>query len=180
MSQFSYSNCGAQLLNHYCDPCDEGELGGVSSIFFYKDGAFSGVPVTADFTNGVQNGLVVVIPETRGTFDGGTPNYGKGFGRRTTTYDSSDYKLTYTDRNYKQNNTFYNSAQSQTEWNVGWCSETLIHLSGTPVTIYGKDPHTEEVKNKIYWEVECTWNSKNKPLIYPTPTGVFECFVLIP
>lgn len=179
MSQFSYKLCGEDFLNHICDPCDEGESDGVRSAFFYKDGVFSGTPTTAQFRAGYLAGKVIIIPEVRGTGDGGTPTYGNGFGDRITTYESSDYKMTFTDPNYSLNRDFYDSAQSQTQWNFGWRTETLIHMSEKKVTIYGKDPHSGDLKKKIYWEVEVTWNSKNKPKIYPTPDGVFECFTLI-
>lgn len=175
MSQY-YPQCGDELLDHWCDPCDEGEGDGVRSIFLYKDGTFSATPTTQEFRDGVTNGNIVIIPETRGTFDGGAPTYGKGFGDRTTTFESADYKLTYTDPNYYRNRSYYNSAQSQTQWNIGWRSETLIHLSEKKVTMFGKDPHTDDNKKKIYWEVETTWTSKNKPLLFPTPSDVFECF----
>jgi hypothetical protein len=172
-------SCSEALLNHVCDPCDDGEGSGVRGVFYYKDGAFGGTPTQAMFEQGAEDGTIIVIPKTRGTYDGGTPTYGKGFGDQEQTYEGSTYKLTYTDPNYKLNNDFYDNAQSATLWNVGWRSETLIHLSEKVVTIYGKDPHSDDNKNKVYWEVDVTWSSKDKPRIYDMPAGIFQCFQVI-
>lgn len=176
-----YPTCSEELLDHFCDPCDDGELGGVRSIFYYKDGAFSlsQDPSAAEFEAAVAAGLCVIVPSTRGTYDGGAPTFDKGFGDTDQTFASSSYKLTYTDPNYVQNRAFYNALQSQSQWMIGWRSETQIHLSEKTVTAYGKDPHQEDVKTRVYWEVEVAWVSKVKPLIYDTPSGVFECFQVI-
>lgn len=174
-----YASCSEDILNHVCDPCDEGEGDGVRHVFYYKDGSFAAAPTKTEFEQGVESGDVIVISDTRGTFDGGTPTYGKGYGDRISSYESSTYKVTYSDRNYVRNRAFYNGLQSQTSWNFGWKSETQIHLSEKKVTAYGKDPHTDDITKKVVWEVEVTWASKTKPLIYDSPDGIFECFQIL-
>lgn len=176
-----YPTCSEELQSHFCDPCDDGELGGVRSVFYYQDGVFAltNAPSKSEFDAGIAAGTVIIIPSTRGSYDGGSPTYDKGFGDTDQSYSSSTYKLTYIDPNYVKNRDFYNSLQSQTQWKIGWRSETQIHLSEKTVTAYGKDTHEEDVKTKVYWNVEVSWVSKIKPLIYDTPASVFECFQVI-
>lgn len=167
---------------HVCDPCDPGEGDGVRSVFFYKEGAFAtATPTALEFENGqiASPQTVKVIPTTRGTYDGGTPTYGEGFGDADSSYESASHKLSYVDPNYL-NRDFYDWLQNQTQWMFGWRTETKIHLTNKPVTAYAKDVHSGDIKKKLRWEVEITWTSKNKPTIAAIPADTFVCTVVTP
>ena len=72
----TYKNCDVDgdALVHACDPCLGTELGGIRSFVLIKKGTVIAVPfVLASWTAAVEAGNVIIIPESNGTFDGGTP-----------------------------------------------------------------------------------------------------------
>ena len=80
----NYKQCNTgEDISHVCDPCLVAEKGGVRSFFMVKENATITLLSTAsEWTAAITAGNIIIIPETRGTYDGGTPKMGAGYGRR--------------------------------------------------------------------------------------------------
>lgn len=160
---------------HFCNVCDQIELGRVRGVAFIKKTfTFTNPSSAAEWTAGILSGDIIVIPETTGTYDGGTPKEGTAFGDqefRTTGYS---YTLQFKDPNYKQNRDFYNSIQYSRNYNMAFRTETQIHLSNKPVSISVQDPVTEDLNAEVTWNVTAKWASQSLMTIEDMPLGIFD------
>lgn len=180
MSQTIYypESCDELEEDHVCDDCEGQEGARVRSIAFLKEGVtFSDATSTAEWTAKVASGDLIVIPKTNGTFDGGTPNYGPGFGDEEQRYINSTFKLNYRDPNLKVNFDFYEGKKKSARWKVIYRSETLVWIGDKVCTIAPKAPVADDAKGSVVWEVEVTWISRNSPEPFDAPADIFECFL---
>lgn len=173
-------NCDEDIIAPICNPClDDVEQGGVRSIaFIHKDiiGSITTDPTdTNAWLQGIQDGKIFVIPETQGSFDGGSPVEGPGYGHVASRIVGYDFSLPYKDPAYKDNCAFYNSIKGSTKWHVAYATESLTRISGKPVVIIPKSPIQEDLNSEVVWDVEVKWKEKNQPCPFETPDGVFTC-----
>lgn len=170
-------NCQNQVPEHLCDPCRAIELAGVRSIAFIADNfTFTSPTNTSEWTAGIASEDIIIIPETNGTFDGGAPQEGAGFGDNPTSLDGYDFSLNYFDPNFIDNCDFYNTIKnSRNSWKVAFRTGSQVYISDKTVTILPKMPIAADVKGKVLWDVTVKWTSQNLPCSYNTPTNVFRC-----
>jgi len=170
------NNCQDNVPEHLCDPCLTIELGGIRSVaFIEEDFTFTNPASASEWNTGILAGQIIIIPLTYGTFDGGVPQEGQGFGDSPTSLDGYDFLLNYADPNFNGNCDFYdNLKNARNAYKVSWRTETLIYLSDKTVTILPKFPIAQDVKSKVVWSVDVKWTSKNLPCSYTAP-DVFDC-----
>lgn len=163
-----------------CTPCPEREKGGVTSVAFIRKGfTFLDRTDPQEWITGIQSGQIIYIPRTRGSYDGGTPKYGPGYGRRKQRLLGYDYKLQFMDEDFKNNTAFYDAIDESNDWTFAFFTETLVWFSIEEVTISVKDPVQEDIETDVIWDSEITWFYKNKPLKVAAPVGIAEmCFTL--
>jgi hypothetical protein len=180
-SIFYAPGCDGDILTHECDPCPTKELGRVRGVaYVHQDVAFSDETDEAEWNTYIEAGLVVIIPETNGSFDGGTPTFSTGFGDVPESYDSSEFKINYKDPNFLGNCVFYNSLRRSRNWRVCWRTETRAYLSTVACTAYGKSPVADDIKSSVVWEVEVKFTQADTPCPFVIPDGIFQCFDVIP
>jgi hypothetical protein len=194
--------CAGDILDPKCDPCfgevEHGRIrGGAYVHHTYKaefeakiidlQTAVNAVPqvpatITAARTAlktawdaGVTDKVIYVIPETTGTFDGGAPVEGPGYGDRTSRFIGFTFGLAYKDPSFKANTGFYNTISRSTGWHFIWRTETLTRISNNPVTIVHKSPVQEDMNSEVVWEVEIKWNGKDQPISYTEMIELFVC-----
>lgn len=170
-------NCQTQVPEHLCDPCKAIELGGVRSVAFIADDfTFTNPSSTSEWANGVAAGQIILIPETNGTFDGGTPQEGAGFGDNPTSLDGYEFILTYSDPNYIGNVDHYDTLKNvRNGYKVAFRTGSRTIISDKTVVILPKAPVDSDVKSKVLWQVTVKWTSQNLPVDYSTPANVFRC-----
>lgn len=166
-------------LTHTCDPCDTPELGRVRSLILIKKGTSLNITTLniQEWRAGIEAGTIIVIPKTIGSFDGGTPKTGDGYGDETERVLSNDYVLSIKDPNYADNVEFWEAAEGET-WNVAWRSETLLHYVDKDCKLTAKAPIEEGLDSRVVWNVEIKWNSRTKPQVVPFEpiAEIFDCF----
>lgn len=173
------TDCDESEVVHDCDDCELQEGARVRSAFFIREGIeFTDATSTAEWVAKITSGDVVVIPKTNGTYDGGTPNYGPGFGDELQRYLNSTYKATFRDPNLKQNWDFYESKKRSNRWKFGFRTESLVWIGDKAASIAPKNPVADDVNAGVVWEVEVTWISANSPEPFDMPVDIFECFLL--
>lgn len=171
------TDCDYDVPAHECSDCEEVEGAGVRGIAFIRDGYTIANPLlAADWITGIESGDIIIIPKTRGSFDGGTPVTKPGFGNQKTRYVTTDYSLTFFDPVYKTNRNFYNAIKRQQNYKVAYLTETLIHLTDKVCLVLPKGPVNEDISEEVVWEVQVMWTSKNEPRQYIAPSGIFVCF----
>lgn len=175
------SNCKSDIVAHVCSDCPEVEHGRIRSVaFIHKDVAFVDPTSAAEWQAIIAANPkdIIVIPETHGTFDGGSPQYGLGYGNEEERFLGSEYILAYFDPNYKDNYPFYQSIKTNGDYKVAYATETLVHIVDAQVRVNPKAPVEDEMNSEVVWSVEVKWKSKNDPEPFDIPATIFACFAI--
>lgn len=169
-------NCQSSVPEHLCDPCLTKELGGVRGVAFVpSDFTFTNPSSDAQWVAAVAAGAII-IPETNGTFDGGTAQEGLGFGDNPTSLDGYDFVLQFFDPNYKGNCDHYdNLKNARGQFKVAFITETQLHLSSRTVTVLPKNPIAADVKSKVLWDVTVKFTQQNLVCSFDKPSTIFRC-----
>lgn len=172
------SECGISS-NHSCDPCAPLEAARIRSVGIVNKGwVFNDATDPAEWQAGIEAGLIIIIPETSGDFDGGASKTVTGFGDTPEQNLTSNFKLTYRDPNYAGNSSFYNSLMFSRDWYVAFRSDTKLHIADKTATWKPKAAIADDLQGIVVWEVEVTWISKVLPAPIAIPAGIFECFTV--
>jgi hypothetical protein len=167
-----------------CDNCgEETELGGVrSGAFILKAGlaAILANPTTLGvWTTAKTAGNLFIIPNARGTFDGGTPVEGEGYGDQKTRVTGYDYVAVLKDPVYKTNRDFWNSIKGRKDLYFVFRTETQLHIAEATCSVAPKNPVQEDISTAVVWEVEIKWSQKALMTPLDVPTTLFDC-VFVP
>lgn len=174
----AYNECDDSVDPHYSRTCDDvAEKGRIRrGAWIHKSvvAAILAAPtVLSTWETPVADGKVILLPELSGTFDGGTPKFGPGFGDQKEKLLGSDFKANLKDPVYADNFHHYASLAGKTSWHLAYCSESKIHITGVPVTISSKNPITENLDDDVIWETECSWFQFFTPAPHDLPDGLF-------
>lgn len=174
------SDCEDSVPSYICDPCPVTEKGGVSAFAFIKgDYTFTDPTDFAEWETAIENGDVILIPNTRGSYDGGAAKYGAGFGRVKERLLGYDYVLNFMDENLKANSAFYDAIDQSNNWKGAFFTETLVWMIDQRLTVSVKDAVEEDIETDVIWNVEVKWFYKNKPRKLTAPVGLQgNCFLL--
>ena len=177
----NYLTCSENDANlvYTCDPCETVEGGGVRSFMLTKKGTTIEVPLNlSSLTAQVEAGNVIIIPATRGTYDGGTAKMVAGFGSRKERRIGADYVLTVKAPTYADNALFMEAVENIEDWNLAFATETQLHVVTADCTLTTKAPVEEGLDTDVLWNIEAKWYSKTKPVITPVSpiTTLLKCF----
>lgn len=162
-----YRSCTRNIgaLVHKCDPCDTPELGRVRSLVIIKKGTPITFPLDLqEWQNAIEAGSIIIVPKTIGSYDGGSPKTGDGYGDETERILSYDHVLSVKDPNYAENCEFYEAAEREV-WNVAFRSATKLHYVDADCKLGAKAPIEEAVDSRIVWNLEIKWNAQSKPKV---------------
>lgn len=171
------AGCSESIPDHFCDPCEVIEHGRVRSVaFISKDFEFTDPANPNEWTTGVGNKDIIIIPDVRGSYDGGSEVEGPGYGDQETKLIGYNFQLTFNDPNYKNNRDFYNVLKRSRSFRLAFRTETLTHITANAVSVIPKDPVSEELTSEVVWNVLVKWSEGDTPDVFDTPEGVFTCF----
>jgi hypothetical protein len=171
------SGCEAEVGDHYCNPCDTPEHGRVRSVaFIANDFELSDPTSPTQWAAGIAAKKIIVIPETNGTFDGGSEVEGTGYGDQASKLTGYDFQLTYNDPNYKLNADFYNAIKRSRNWKLAYKTSSLVHLTTNTVQVIPKNPVTDSLTEEVVWNVLVKWSEEDLPVPYDAPDNIFTCF----
>jgi hypothetical protein len=177
MSIYYPSGCDAVVPEHYCNPCEATEHGRVRSVaFIKKDFAFTDETDPTEWQAGIESRDIIIIPEVLGSFDGGAPVEGAGYGDQQTKLNGYNFELNYKDPNYKENADFYNALKYSRAYKIAYRTETQTHISDNAVSVLPKNPVAEDLTSEVVWDVQVKFSQGDLPEPFDTPAGIFECF----
>jgi hypothetical protein len=173
-------DCDVEIEDPFCDECgEETEAGRVRSVAFLNETAYTAVkadPIDETIWEAqVTAGNIKVIPNVRGSFDGGTPVKVDGYGDQKEKVIGYDCVLNFSDPVYGSNYPFYNSLAGRSSQYMAYRTESKTHLSEAKVTAAPKNPVEEDINSNVVWSVEVTWRQKNLVKPFDTPVGIFTC-----
>lgn len=181
MSYELYNPCSDAVVAPLCDQCpgQERELGRVRSVCYVHKSYYATLMADPEnatvWADGLAAGLIMIIPQTQGSFDGGSPVEAPGFGDQETVTTGFKFVLSYKDPKFKANTPHYNTVMKSSDWHVGWRSETLTRISGAVASFVPKSATPEDINGQVMWEVDAKWSQEDHPVPFDTPATVFDC-----
>lgn len=173
MLQMSYASsygCGETDAVHTCHDCPDGrvrEFARTRSGGFIKKAYLASVLATpttqATWQAGIDSGDIIMLPETSGSFDPGTPKELKGYGNRSKSYGPRTMKLSLNDPDYVDNYAFYNEISGRSDLVPFYRTSSLVHIFDTVASIVASDPVADDLEEEIVWNVVCEVISQNLP-----------------
>lgn len=178
MSVYYPTDCEDILPDHICDPCEDIEQGRVRSVaFIKKDFAFNDPSDAQEWQAGIEAGDIIIIPETKGTYDGGAEVLQPGYGDMIEKLTGYNHQLQYQDPNYKSNCNFYNLIKNSRQYKFAYRTGSRIHIIDETIQAIPKAPVQEDLATEVVYDVLIKWQSKNLPCHYEMPPGIFDrCF----
>lgn len=192
--------CVDEIIDPVCDPCldnvEHGRIRGIAYIHkSYKptleekmealktalasgnanDITTAKSELNTAWTDGISAKSIFVIPETIGTFDGGQPVEGSGYGDSESRLVGYSFVLSYKDPSLEGNEPFYNTISRSNGWYVISRTESLTRISNNPVTIIPKSAVTDDTNSEVVWDVEVKWKGKTQPKFYKDMVEFFVC-----
>lgn len=180
MAVYYPSGCEDVVPAHYCDPCETVEQGRVSSVAYIKNSfAFTDISDPTEWEAGFAAGDIILIPQTSGTFDGGSEVESPGFGRQATRLTGYNFQLQYQDPNYRLNCNFYNAIKNSRAYKFAYATSTQIHLVDVAVQAIPKNPVQDDVNSAVVWDVLVKWADTDVPCPFDLPPGIFDACVAL-
>lgn len=175
MSVYYPTGCDDTIPAHVCDPCEAIELGRIRSVAFIKT-TFDFVDPSdpTEWQTGFANGDIILIPQTKGTFDGGAEVEAPGYGDQSTRLTGYNFQAQYQDPNYRQNCTFYNTLKNSRAYKFAYRTETQIHISDNTVQVIPKNPVQDDTNTEVVWDVIVKWSGKDLPCPFDVPPSIFD------
>ena len=171
--------CDQPVPDYNCNPCPTTEKGRISTAAFIKpDYSFTNPTNPTEWLQAIQDGNVVLIPNVRGKYDGGSEKKGDGYGRAIDRLMNYTFKADFKDLNLYPNAAFYDTIDKTENWKFAFFTGTLVWLVDAPCTISTNDAVTEDAESDVVWTANIVWQSLFKPRKFIAPVGVQNCFAL--
>lgn len=181
-------DCSVELASHICNPCPENSerefARARSSGFVFSDylPALMVDPTSvALWTAGVQQGKIIVVPETAGSYDPGDPVKLKGYGSRKETNGPRSMTLNFQDPSLVENYDHYNGLGNQTELVPFFVTSSQLRIFDKPASITAKDPVADDLEAEVVWDVTAVVVSNNLPSTHSAANllnTIFKCSYL--
>lgn len=165
---------------HVCNPCSDKELGRVRGLFLFSSAfkidefkealkattADEAAKAATILEEGITSGTLHLIPETSGSYNGGEPEYGDGYGDESQRLRNRNHEITFKDPSYAENEEFWSEVE-KSHWYVGWRTDKLIHIGDKPASVVTTDPIEDSIESDVTWNGTISWKSKKKATILP-------------
>lgn len=160
---------------HECNPCNDTEGGRVRGMLYIRP-SYNLAPLIAALKAGtgaatifeaaLSAGNIYIVPETTGTYNGGEPEYGAGYGDESQRLIGRNHELSVTDPSYEGNDEFYTELEKE-HWIPGWRGDKLLHIGTKPASVVATDPIEEGLETDVTWKATINWKAKDRAKIYP-------------
>lgn len=172
--------CEEEIIDPSCDECgEETEAGRVRSVAFLNATAYAAVKADPSSNTvwdaQVTAGNIKIVPNVRGSFDGGAPVEVDGYGDTPSVVIGYDCAVTFSDPAYASNYPFYDSISGRKSQYFAFRSESQTHLTDAKVSIAAKNPIEEDINSNVVWSVDVKWRQKKIVKPFDTPADVFVC-----
>ena len=162
-----YKICDDSRYSRLYNDCLDIERGRIRSVAFVKksfirrdaDGYISNAVETSSWWHeGILRGAIEVVPQTRGTFDGGKSITVPGYGKIESFAARKSFTVEIHDPEHKENWLYYAKlAEKRGQYHLVFMTETQLRISDTPVNIDVGDPVEEDTDSGVLWTCNITW-----------------------
>lgn len=180
MALYYGEDCDSAITEPQCSDCVERENGRVRGVFFVKK-SYEWTDRTDDqeWLDAIASGDVLIIPYTHGSFDGGTPNEGQGYGDQEVSYLNTQYVTDFFDPVLEGNRGFYNEIKSSRAYEYGFRTENLIWFIGGTATVLPKAPVEDDLNTEVVWNSQVKSTSADEPEFINAPEVIENVFVCL-
>lgn len=151
--------------DYVCDPCAKSEGGRLrGAVYFHK--SLKSVLTKANlelktwWETQIEAGLVIIVPSTRGTFDGGTKITVTGFGDTKEKVKGKTFTSVVNDNNHSANELFYQALENNfRDYIFGFRTESELRVATDVMTgLEAKDAVEEDTDSVVLWQATVTWD----------------------
>jgi hypothetical protein len=180
MSIYYPSGCVTEDAAYVASCCPVKEGARVRHVFLQLNTyTFADYEDQTEWETAVANGDVIIIPNVRGSYDGGTVTTTEGFGDTPTEFESFEGTVSYTDANYLTNVPNYNAMMKSKTYIFGFCTETMLFVTDVAASYTPKMPVALDIKQSVYGEIEVKFVQSDLLIPYTYPQGIFTCFQVL-
>ena len=165
-----------ELEPYVCLECDQPEQGRISAVAFTQKGAPLTDPSDVQgWVNLICNNLAVVIPNVRGTYDGGAAVEQTGYGRQTTYRAGASHEVAYMHPWQCENIAFYNTfMRLSKDYEFWFVTSSKLHKGGDNLYVNAQMPITDDLSNLVEFNVTVRWSKYELPECYDKPILIFD------
>lgn len=156
--------------------CNQSEMARVRSIALVKNGVtFINPSSESEWAAKVASGDAIVIREIRGSYDGGQPVEGAGFGSQVVRILNKNHAVSVTDPRAVDNIGFWNVMQRQAYNYTLWLlSENYVwNTKGTP-SIAPTMPIPEDITQEVNIVTAIKWQYEELPTPFAKPNDYLD------
>lgn len=113
------------------------------------------------------------IPETRGSYAGGTPTETAGYGRKSTRRTGADHEAVLEVAGLS-NRDFWEKVNQRTTWHVVLITNGGKMLYVRDASIWAKIMVDEDIKSEVRFNVSVKWQNFSLPEVLNEPVGIFD------
>lgn len=171
----TYTDC-IELNDYDNDPCGVREMSRVRHLIYVnKSASVSDPSDSAAWAALEASGDAKIIRNINGTYDGGAPVEGAGFGEAISEQYGIVHSLVYQDPRAVQNIDFYNNLKKVAQnYKLFFATETKIWKVDATLYASPKAPITNDLSQIVSIETTLKWSYKDLPVTFDRPVGLFE------
>jgi len=187
-----YKNCtvSGEIPAYMCDPCTEGEKGRVRSVMFIDKSLLdtlavkvlekANIETKAWIETQIEAGLIIIIPNVRGTYDGGVPSKVTGFGDVKEKVIGKIHTVVFNDPNHKENGPFYSALEDNCkQFVLAFRTASELRVGESVIESFdAKDPVEEDTESLVLWNGTAVWTQKGltKTIAIYDATDILDVF----
>jgi hypothetical protein len=126
-----------------------------------------------EWASAIASGDVELFPNVYGTKDKGDMQTMTGFGDLAITNTGKTFKAKFFAREAVPNVEYWNAMNYTSDRVFFYVTENYVWFAGVPCTFHGGEPVEEAETSMVKTDVDVAWSSKDNPLPYEKPTGIF-------
>ena len=174
-----YKTCAQDgtIPDYVCDPCDKTEDGRVrGAAYIHKSLKDTILKTNVEsfnwWENGIESGMIKVIPSTRGTFDGGAKQTVTGFGDEQDKVTKKTFTAVVNDKNHAGNELFYEALENNfKDYILAFRTKNELRIATDVMTgMEVKDAVEEDTTSIVVWQATITWDQSVPKTIVPIYT----------
>lgn len=113
------------------------------------------------------------IPDTRGSYPGGTPTEEDGYGKNSIRRTGADHEATVEVEGIELNRDFFDGVNKRKKWHVVFVMNSGLMLYVRDVSIWAKIVVDQNIKTAARWNMSFKWSSFDLPVVLTEPEGIF-------
>ena len=176
--------------DYMCDPCTEGEKGRVRSVMFIDKSLLAtlaavvltkkNIETKAWIETQIEAGLIIIIPNVRGTYDGGASSKVTGFGDVKEKVIGKIHTVVFNDPNHSKNGEFYSALEDNCkQYVLGFRTASELRVGSVVLESFeAKDAVEEDTESLVLWNGTAVWTQKGtaKTLAIYDATDILDVF----